>query len=33
MKNHQKDWVPEDPKYRFDWEDPAYMPPIKKYEE
>ena len=29
----KKGWVPEDPNYRFDWEGPAYMPPIKKYEE
>ena len=24
----RKDWVPEDPKLRFEWEGPAYMPKI-----
>ena len=24
----RKDWVPEDPKLRFEWEGPAYMPKV-----
>ena len=29
----RKGWVPEDPKYRFEWEGPAFMPKFKTYED
>ena len=29
----RKGWVPEDPKYRFEWEGPAHMPKFKTYED
>ena len=29
----RKGWVPEDSKYRFEWEGPAYMPKMKTYED
>ena len=29
----RKGWVPEDPKLRFEWEGPAFMPKFKTYED
>jgi len=29
----RKDWVPEEPSLRFEWEGPAFMPKFKTYED
>ena len=29
----RKGWVPEDPKYRFEWEGPAHMPKMRMFED